>query len=85
LAGIGESMTQSITAKIPIDNITNDMIDGLDELCKQFRGKHDFKVQLIDFTNKNAMHFIVGKQKVNAADNEFVQGLDKLGIEWKLN
>jgi DNA polymerase III subunit alpha len=85
LASIGEAMTQSITLKLPIDLITNDLIDKVDELCKLHKGKHDLKIQLIDFTNKNAMHFLSGKLKVNAADNEFVVALDKMGVEWKLN
>jgi DNA polymerase III subunit alpha len=85
LASIGEQMAQSISIKIPIDVITNDLIDKIDELCKIHKGKHDFKIQLIDFTNKNAMSFLSGKRKVNAADNDLVLGLEKLGIEWKLN
>jgi DNA polymerase III subunit alpha len=85
LASIGEQLAQSITIKIPIDNISNDLIDKIDELCVMHKGKHDFKIQLIDFKNKNAMSFVSNRRKVNASENELVRGLEKLGVEWKLN
>ena len=85
LASIGEAMAQSLTIKLPIESITNDLIDKIDELCNLYKGKHDFKIQLLDFTNKNSMHFISSRKKVNAAENEFVAALAQLGIEWKLN
>ena len=85
LASIGEAMAQSLTIKLPIESITNDLIDKIDELCNLYKGKHDFKIQLLDFTNKNSMHFISSRKKINAAENEFIAALEKLGIEWKLN
>jgi DNA polymerase III subunit alpha len=85
LAGIGEAMITAITVKIPVDFVTNDFIGQLEELCVNFKGKNDFKMIFLDFKNKNSLNFISSKRKVNAADSEFISGLDKLGVEWKVN
>lgn len=85
LAGIGETMSSAITIKLPTDNITNDFIEQLEELCIQYKGKHDFKLVLLDYNNKNSLSFVSSKRKVNAADSDFITGLEKLGLEWKVS
>lgn len=85
LAGIGETMVSSISVKIPIDFISNDFIEQLEELCVNFKGKNDFKMTFLDYKNKNSLNFISSKRKVNAADSEFIAGLEKLGLEWKVS
>jgi DNA polymerase-3 subunit alpha len=85
LAGIAEAMITAITVKIPVDFVTNDFIGQLEDLCVDFKGKNDFKMVFLDYKNKNSLNFISSKRKVNAADSEFIAGLDKLGVEWKVN
>jgi DNA polymerase-3 subunit alpha len=85
LASIGETMSNAISVKIPIEYISNDFIEQLEELCVTHKGNQDFKMALLDFTNKNSLNFISSKRKVNATDSEFIVGLERLGLEWKVS
>ncbi len=85
LADIGETMSSAISVKIPIDFINNDFIGQLEDLCVTYKGKQDFKMTFLDFTNKNSLNFISSKRKVNVSDSEFIAGLERLGLEWKVS
>ncbi len=85
LADIGETMSSAISVKIPIDFISNDFIGQLEELCVTYKGKQDFKMTFLDFNNKNSLNFISSKRKVNVSDSEFIAGLERLGLEWKVS
>jgi DNA polymerase III subunit alpha len=85
LAEIGETMSSAISVKIPIEYITNDFIEQLEDLCIQHKGKQDFKMAFLDYTNKNSLNFISSKRKVNATDSDFITGMERLGLEWKVS
>ena len=85
LADIGESLSKSLSIKVPLTLISNDLIEELDELSNKYKGKHDFKITLIDYTNKNSLPFVSSRKKVNAASSDFILQLEKMGLEWKVN
>jgi DNA polymerase III alpha subunit/intein/homing endonuclease len=85
LADIGETMSSAISVKIPVDFISNEFIGQLEDLCVTYKGKQDFKMIFIDYTNKNSLNFISSKRKVNVADSEFIAGIERLGLEWKVS
>ncbi|MFZ4544865.1 MAG: DNA polymerase III subunit alpha [Saprospiraceae bacterium] len=85
LADIAETLCKAISIKIPITSISNDLIGELDELCTKYKGKNEFKITLIDFTNRNSLPFVASKKKVNAASSDFIMELERLGLEWKVN
>ena len=84
LDSIGSDLTESITLKIPLERISNDMIDHIDRLCKQKRGKHRLKVLLLDRHHKMSLNLISDDRKVNA-DNDFIAELEKIGVAYKVN
>ncbi|MCB0607241.1 MAG: DNA polymerase III subunit alpha [Lewinellaceae bacterium] len=84
LEGVAESLTESITLKLHLDMVTADMIERIDELCRQFSGKHRLKMELSDPANRLRLKLMAKERKVNA-DNAFVAELDKLGVEYSLN
>ena len=84
MASIGVEMTEAITIKIPIDLVTEEMINTLDRLCKNSKGKHRLKLEFIDINQKIKLKTISQKHKVNA-DNDFVEAISKLGVKYKLN
>ena len=57
------------------------MIDKLDGLCKQYKGKHKLHITLLDYTNRTSMPFVSTTKKVNV-DNDFVKELEGIGIEY---
>ena len=67
--------------KLPVENLTLQMIDQIDDLCKQYRGKHKLHITLLDMTNRTSMPFYSATKKVNV-DNDFVQELEGIGVEY---
>ena len=58
----------------------SEMIEQLDSLCKQHKGKHQLRITLMDFHNKISMPFYSQNRKVNVG-NELVEALEGLGVE----
>lgn len=84
LEGIGTSLTQSITLKLPLDRIDQNLIDQIDQLCKERKGKHKLKMIVLDRTNRISLS-MVAKERLVLADNDFIAELDKVGVAYKLN
>ncbi len=81
---VGEEMTESITIKIHVDDLTQEKIDGIQKLCLECKGKHSVKFLLIDRINKQKLSLKAPNQPV-LADSVFVKGLEDLGVGYKLN
>lgn len=84
LESIGQDLTTSITLKLAVHQLTKDIIDELDDICKQQKGKHRLKMELVDHQNRIRMK-MVAKQRTVMADNEFIAAVEKLGIDYTLN
>ncbi|MCH2082042.1 MAG: DNA polymerase III subunit alpha [Saprospiraceae bacterium] len=81
LESIGQEMTQSITLKLFVDKLNNQIIDQLDMLCETKKGKHQLKIILLDRQNKMKLK-MKSKAKTVQADGEFVSEVERLGIEY---
>ena len=81
LENVGKNLASNITLKLPIEKITAEMLDRLETLCKQRKGQHQLRITLIDYTNKTSVPFISASKKVNV-DNDFVQELEGMGVEY---
>ncbi|MFK7933652.1 MAG: OB-fold nucleic acid binding domain-containing protein, partial [Saprospiraceae bacterium] len=84
LESVGKNMTECITLKIPIERVTDDFINNIDNVCRQHHGQHRLRMTLVDKTNRLSLTFKSHTKYVNV-DNDFVQALDKMGLEYKLN
>ncbi len=84
LEDIAADMTESITLKLPIDLLSESLIDEIDLLCKNSKGKHKLKMVFLDRTNKTSLKTVSSGCKVNA-DNDFVAELDRMGIGYRVN
>jgi len=84
LETVGQDKTDSITISLDVHKVTNQLIQQLDELCVKHEGKHKFKVVLVDSTNRIKMEMFSKSRKVNA-DSVFINAIDGLGLEYKLN
>ena len=81
LENVGQKVASSITLKLPVEHLTQEMIDKLDGLFKQHKGKHRLHITLLDYTNRTSMPFVSTSKKV-AVDNDFVKELDGMGVEY---
>ncbi len=84
MASVGQELTQSITIKIPIDTLTEEMMNQIDDLFKEHKGKHQVKFLLIDRENKQKLSLKVPKKSV-LVDNDLADKLERIGLDFKLN
>lgn len=81
---IGKTMTKSITLQVQLKDISDKLIQDLELLCQNHKGKHDLKLMLVDGEHDYNLSFKSKKKKVRA-DNEFVSQVERLGIRYRLN
>ncbi|MEM1321951.1 MAG: DNA polymerase III subunit alpha [Bacteroidota bacterium] len=84
LESIGEDMTESITIKLPLDLLSEELVNDIDKLCKEHKGKHKLKIIFLDRTKQLSLNLYAKQRKVKA-DGEFTAALERLGIRFKLN
>ncbi len=84
LASIGEEMTKSITVKIAIDQLDQFLLDSLDKICEEHKGRHKFKLQVYDREDDFILGMISKTNRVKAT-SEMIEHLNELGIKYKLN
>ena len=80
----GAKLTESITLKLFLDRLDDQLVDEIDALCKQHQGTHRLRMTLLDRSNKLRLDMLSKEVKVNA-DNDFVAALDKMGVKYKIN
>ncbi len=84
LEGLAENLTDSITLKLPLETITEAMIDQIEALCNAHKGKHRLRMELLDKKHRLKLKMVAKTQMVNA-DNDFVAELERMGVEYLLN
>ena len=84
LEGIGRELAEAITLKLHVERLSATLIDELDELCKQYRGPHKLRIELIDNQAKTKVSMLSGGVKVNA-DTEFTKHLERMGVDYALS
>ena len=80
----GQKLTESITLKLPLDRLTEEVVNQIDTLCQKHKGKHRLRMILLDRTNRMRLDMVSKERKVNA-DNDFINALDKMGVTYKVN
>jgi len=84
LASIGEELTKSITVKISIDQLDKFLLESLDKICGQHKGRHRLRLQVYDRDDDFILGLISKTNKVKAASG-LIEDLDALGLKYKLN
>ncbi len=84
LASIGEELTKSITVKISIDQLDQFLLESLDRLCEQHKGRHKLRLQVYDLEDDFILGLISKSNRVKAASG-LIEDLDALGLKYKLN
>jgi len=84
LDAVGKELTESITLKLPLDDITNELMNKIETLCEEYKGKHKLKIALVDLKNMESLNF-TSKNKFVNADSDFARQLDKLGVKYRFN
>jgi DNA polymerase-3 subunit alpha len=80
LENAGKNLAKSVTVKINVEDLPQELIDRPDALCREHKGSQQLKVTLLDFANKTSLNFSSKTRKVNVG-NEFVRAVKGLGLE----
>ncbi len=84
LENAGKNLAKSVTVKIKIEDLTADLINRLDSLCKQHKGSQQLKFALLDYGSMTSLNLSSKSRKVNVG-NEFVAAVKGLGVECGVN
>ncbi|HEX5113106.1 MAG TPA: DNA polymerase III subunit alpha [Saprospiraceae bacterium] len=84
LASIGEELTKSITVKISVDQLDDVLLNNLDKICGEHKGRHKLRLQVYDREDDFILGLISKTNKVKA-NSVLIGELDALGLKYKLN
>ncbi len=84
LEGIGRELTESLTIHIPLERMTREILEGVDQLCNTHKGKHRLRVEFIDRNNRIKLPMRSKDRRIEAG-NAFALGLQRLGLEYSIN
>ena len=77
-------LTKSITVRIPLKQLNEELVKKLDILCKEHKGEHKFKMKVVDAENEISLDLISKSNKVNAS-SQFVRLVEGMGLPYRLN
>ncbi|HRG21930.1 MAG TPA: DNA polymerase III subunit alpha [Saprospiraceae bacterium] len=82
---IGKLFTKSITLRIPLAEVDQPLVNGLSALVSENKGDHRLRIIVADEEEgDNDLELVPTASKVNAS-YDFVDGLKKMNIAYKLN
>jgi DNA polymerase-3 subunit alpha len=84
LEGVGVSLTEGITLKLPIERINENLLGELETLCRTRKGPHKLKVEVIDVMDRHKVHMISKGIQVNA-DQDFIDEVQRIGLDYVLS
>ena len=81
---IGKNLTKSVTIKIPLHIIDEKLVHEIEQICIDKEGPHTLKLKIVDGEDEYGIDLIATSKKVSA-DYQFIQGIETLGLAYKLN
>ncbi len=84
LESVTENLTKEITLKLTIEQLNSTLLQSIERLCAEHKGKHKLRMELLDQTNKTRQTWRSKKVTVNAG-TDFIADLDTLGVRYVLN
>ncbi len=84
LESIGSDMTNGIILHLDIERLTEQLVNDLDRLCQENKGKHQLKMLFLDHSEQFSIATVASQRKVNA-NGDFTSALERMGIVYKLN
>lgn len=82
LASVSDDLTHSLTLRIPLAEVSDEMIKNLKELCENNPGSHVLNMKLAK--DKLALDFSVSAFKVDI-NSAFIEEIREMGLSYKLN
>ena len=84
LASVSQDLTKSLTVRVPLEQIDNQFIDKMVNICESHKGNHSLKMMVMDIDEELNMDFNISKYKVDV-DSRFIEQIRDLGLSYKVN
>ncbi|HMQ07197.1 MAG TPA: DNA polymerase III subunit alpha [Saprospiraceae bacterium] len=81
---VGKLLTKSITLKIEIQQLNQNLLNEIHALCDAHQGQHLFKLRVIDRAEDIELDFVSKNTQVNVS-SKLLNSLDDLGLFYRLN
>jgi DNA polymerase-3 subunit alpha len=81
---VGKNLTKSVTLRIPIKDITDELLEKIDDICLRYEGNHKFKLRLVDDDPDHVLNLVSHKYKVNAT-HQLLSNFKDQGWKYKIN
>lgn len=83
LEGIGREMTEAIILKLPLSDLTTELVVSLDELCKKYQGRQKLRMVFYD-AEEDLQLKMYSRERLVDADTEFINEIERLGIKYRV-
>ncbi|THH40320.1 DNA polymerase III subunit alpha [Neolewinella litorea] len=84
LEGLGREMTEAIILKLPLGDLTSDLVVALEELCNRYQGRQKLRMVFYDPEEDMKLKMFSLKRTVDA-DTEFINEIERLGIKYRVS
>ena len=83
LEGIGRELTTAIVLTMPLHDLSPELVVSLDELCRQYVGQQKLRINFYDMENDLKLKMYSRSRMVDA-DTDFINGIERLGIKYRV-
>ncbi|WP_116127079.1 DNA polymerase III subunit alpha [Lewinella sp. IMCC34183] len=83
LEGLGREMTEAIILKLPLGDLTSDLVVSLEQLCHKYQGRQKLRMVFYDPEEDMKLKMYSLKRTVDA-DTDFINEIEKLGIKYRV-
>ena len=85
LTEVRDKMAKSLTLKIPLNNVSEDMVKNIYTITNTHPGNCNLKITLIDADENMSIEMVSKKVKLNLS-NDLIRDLDTMdNVSYKLN
>ncbi len=83
LEGIGRELTEAIILKLPLRDLTPQLVAELDTLCNKFKGQQKLRMVFYDAEEDMKLK-MYSRERLVDADTDFINGIERLGIKYRV-
>ncbi len=80
---VGNKKIKGVAVNIPIQLLTQQLIDNLDQVCQKHEGEQQFSVNILDVSQKIVLQLDSKNKRINA-DSLFISAIEQLGLTYKM-
>lgn len=83
LEGIGRELTEAIVLKLPLRDLSAQLVADLDTLCAKYKGQQKLRMVFYD-AEEDIKLKMVSRERLVDADTDFINGIERLGIKYRV-